>query len=189
MSETRLAKIISIILNPYYILPAGILALSIGMGPSILVDAVIFIVVGLVPLLVGHIILYLRDGRSGLGLPREKRTPLYLLAVLTFSLDTILFGSAMRNDEFWFLLAMVMAIWFGLHYLVNKFYDKTSFHVSVFVLVTMLFLDQVSPRLGVLFLLLPLLIWSRVVLHKHTRQEILFGMTLGLVGGLLMWFV
>jgi hypothetical protein len=189
MSETRVATIISNILNPYYLLPGGLLVLSIGQGASVLVNAIIFITVGLLPLLLLHVVNYFRSQRDKFELDREQRTPIYLLGVLTFSLNTILFGSSLRNNAYFFSMAMVLAIWFGMHFLVNKYYDKASFHLSTFILISLLLLDQVNPRLGVLLLLLPLLIWSRIKLKMHDRYEILWGISLGFVGGLLIWLV
>ena len=87
----------------------------------------------------------------------------------------------------WMLVSMAVAAYFGITLYVNLFFDKASQHTGVWTLWTMVLIGRVDNIFVLLFLLLPVIMWSRLVLKKHTWPQLFWGIAIGMLAGLLTW--
>ena len=130
---------------------------------------------------------YVREHDNEIDPGREARQTIYLLAVFTFTLNAVIFGTDLIPNVFFANLAMVVAILFAASYLINKYIDKLSMHVAMYAFVVMLLTGKVNNSFAILFIFLPVIIWSRIVLKKHTWLQILLGLAIGMAIGILAW--
>ncbi len=118
---------------------------------------------------------------------REERNHVYLAAFFSFSVLSTLFATNIFPDRFWSFLSIAMALYFGLALLINTFIDKTSQHVGMYTFWIMALIEFASPGFAILFAAVPLIMWSRLALTKHTWIQMFWGMTIGMLTGLLLW--
>ncbi len=182
-----LARIVSTLTSPALILPVAIFALVANADFTQASSALIFLIVGGVPPLLLNVYQYFHESDDEVEPGRSAREAIYLVAVFSFVLDTIIFGSDIMPSGFWANMAMIMAIFFATAYLANKYIDKFSMHVAMYGFTVMLLVGKVNTTLALLFLAIPIIIWARITLQKHTWLQVLLGLAIGLAIGLLAW--
>ena len=173
--------------SPVLTLLLGIFTLVATADLQQALPAVVFLSVGGIPVLVYFIYTYFRERDQEIDPGREARQSIYLLAVFSFTLTTVIFGTELLTNDFWFNMGMLMAIFFALGFLIDKYFDKYSMHMATFAFMVMLLIDNANPGFALLFMLTPVIIWSRLELHRHTWLQIMWGWALGLAVGLLAW--
>lgn len=189
ISYTTVAQAVSLAFNPLAVFIVGILILA---GTSRIADfasAIVLLLVSGTPVILAEIYQYLRSSRVSFELNRELRNAVYLTGVISFSLGTVVFGSQIRTNIDWFNLSMVLAILWGGLFLVNRFFEKVSLHVTMFTFMLVLLAGQVNMAYSLAMAVLPLIIWARIKLNKHEWIEVMWGLALGLAVGLLSWLV
>lgn len=189
MPSKIIAKIISIITEPPVVVLFGLYGFTWWKGISDLVSFIIFCLIGLVPIFVLYLVEFMHTKRSDLALPRIQRDHIYLVGVFSLVVCTIVFGSSIRQQNFWFEMSMLWTVYFALLYVVNHYFDKVSLHIATYTFVAMLWTGLLDLRFSLLLLFLPVIAWTRFKLHYHTRLELLWGLALGLLIGLLGWTI
>ncbi len=184
-----LAQIITYTAEPIIVLALLVFGLIYGQPPTAALAGLTFMIVGFFPLSVFYVKDYLKSRRNTIDPGRKERNGLYLTGVFSFSFASIIFGSAIMQNELWFYMSMLFAVFFALFYLVNLYFDKASFHAGSFVLTVVVLTSQVDSNFALLLALLPLLFWSRLIMHKHEWVELMWGLALGLSVGLLAWAI
>lgn len=183
----KVSRIISMVFNPALVLVWMVFSLILGEGPQSLLSAFILLLVGIGPILFLEMKFYLTSAKNEFEPGRMERDGMYLVGIFAFSVSSILFGTSAFNDVLWFNLSMILAIYFALAYLVNRYFDKISMHTAMFTFTSVLLAGRVDYGLMLLLVLLPLIIWARLDLHKHDWVEIMWGLAVGLIVGLLSW--
>jgi hypothetical protein len=189
MRLNRLAEIISWVTTPFLVLIVSTFLLVLNADVSQFLKATTFILIVVSLPMVILFYQYLKGREQVLDPNVHERNYLYFAGVFSSLLATLAFGSQLFNDPFWFNMSMLMAIYFGLFYLVNRYFDKASFHLGSLALSVMLLADQLSLAFSFLFIIFPVLIWARFRLRRHTWVEILWGWVIGLSVGLLAWTI
>lgn len=118
---------------------------------------------------------------------REERNHVYLAGFFSYSVLSTLFATQIFSDSFWSYLSTSLALYFAISLMINTFIDKTSQHVGMFSFWVMALIEFASPGFGLLFAALPLIMWSRLKLSKHTWVQMFWGMAVGMLTGLLLW--
>lgn len=184
---TGYAKIVSYVFEPLLVLILMAFALVIGQAPSDALSAAVFLGLGLAAPAFLYIYDYVTDRDDNVDPTRRERNSMYLAAVFGYGLTSILFGSVLVNNEFWFSLPMLMMIYFATFYVVNLYFDKASLHIGTFTFAIVVLTAKLSAGFALLLALLPIVVWSRLSLHKHQWVEIMWGLVIGLAVGLLAW--
>jgi len=122
-----------------------------------------------------------------ISLEKKDRDVVYLITIFCLTFSAIFF-SYMRT-KFWTLNSILLDIFITLMYIVNKYIDKASMHAAGFCFAVMYLSDRVNPSFGILLIILPIIYWARIKLHKHTWIQLLLGSVIGMIGGLLSWAI
>jgi hypothetical protein len=187
--QHRFAQIITYITEPPIVLVLGVMILIMGKPPSEALAAFVFLLCGLSFPLIIFAKDYLTESDSSLDPSRKERNDMFLAGAFGFSLASILFGSVLLQSSFWFFMSMLLAVFMSLLYLVNLYFDKASIHIATFTLTVVILTVQVNYAIALALVALPLLIWTRITLHKHTWVQIMWGLAIGLAVGLLAWAI
>lgn len=177
------AKLVSNALNPGIVMVVGTAGLMLVEDFAGIVALIVFLLLGsLLPLAE----LSFGALRSKKILSRRNRYSLYVELTLSYAFVALVLtvsGAGMA----WVYLSMLMSIYFGLFLLVNTYFDKASQHIGMLILWSMIWIDKVTPLAIIGFALLPLLMWSRIYLHKHTWAQFIWGSSIAMLVGLLSW--
>lgn len=128
-----------------------------------------------------------KDYDDIVNLNRSEREPIYLFGVFSSLFNVVIFANL--DQGFWITLSMLSLVTFSLTYLANKYFDKLSMHAFFFALSVMILVDRVNIAYGIFFIVMPVIFWSRITLHKHTWLQLYLGTVLGLVMGLIAWLI
>jgi hypothetical protein len=189
MNQKLPAQLISIISLPVFVFPAAILLLVLGRSLSDLASAIVFIVVGGTPMFLVQALDYVRHSRTNTDLNQKQRDYVYLAGVIGFAIASVIFGSQLREAINWYNLSLVTAILWGAFFVVNRYFDKLSAHIGVFVFAVTLLAGKANMAYSFALVFIPILIWARLQLHKHEWIEIWWGLAVGLAIGLLSWLI
>jgi len=184
--EIVIALIISAITNPFVLLIVGFYYANRleDAGWSIF----LFIVTGtFLPSIVyiSKLVKHRTNLFKFVSIPQKDRDPIYLTAIYSFIFNFVIFNYI--GDAYWVYNSMLVIIYLGIMYLVNRYIDKASVHASTLSFVTLYLIDKVDVRFSILLLVLPLVYWSRIRLHKHTWLQLFLGTGIGMLIGLLAW--
>ncbi len=187
--ELQLAKLVSWVFSPVIVtILAAFLVVSQSDLSNFFAACVFLLVGGFFPV-AADVYEYLRHRNATLEPAYQQRNEIYLIALFSFSISSLIFGSAILTSTFWMNLAMVMAIFFALYYMANKYFAKASLHVGMFCVMAMLLIQHLSLTYALLFTIFPIVVWSRIRLHRHTWAQILVGTAIGMSVGLLTWLI
>jgi membrane-associated phospholipid phosphatase len=183
----KIATFISIVGHPLLTIPLFILIVLFGNEDSSRAAPISFLIIGCVFIPV-TIRLYIKS-RNGSYTnfdvsDKIQRRSLYLFVVpLLLIVTIILFATNQsRNLCLGVLFALLLLI---LSQAINYFV-KSSLHVSLNIYLTAL-IFTVNFKAGVAALLFTALIsWSRVKLGRHSVKEVLFGLLIGTIIGLIL---
>jgi len=120
-----------------------------------------------------------------LSLDQNLRNPLFAYLLSTLIINYFFFNYIGTNE--YVQLVLVLIIYISLLLFFNKLIDKVSMHASANTLFIMSLASKIDPLFLLLMLMLPLIFWSRIYLHRHTLNQLIFGSLIGLVCGLLIW--
>ena len=174
-----LARSISFSFNPIIIWPVFLIVLFYGTGMSVEQQQLLWLPVSLLELVVPAVVLvvFMKLGYiSDVDISQVKQRRLFfVLVLLAHTLATtlvVLYGSKEAAE----LRSIGLAI--EIVGTIITFFWKISGHLAVssFVITAIVLLKgwQWAP----LFVLLPVIAWSRVVLHKHTIAQTVAGSVL-----------
>ncbi len=118
---------------------------------------------------------------------RHDRVLIYFALVVASLFNILLFGNY-SNSSTLLTLNVIMFLFFGLYFTFNYMIDKISVHTGWFTFV-FIAVGGTYPLSFIMLLFLPLLAWSRFTLHKHNWFQMLFGIVIGGIIGILAWLV
>lgn len=187
------AKIISILTHP----------LLIGIGATIIISYIGLPgkpLINLLPLIttVAALFVFLRValvivGRAKqleiLELNRNERDSAYLVGLIGSMVAVVVYTTADFIDIKAIEISMLLAVFMGIMYFVNRYADKASLHASTFTICVFALSHFVSLAYGSAFLILPIIYWSRIELRKHTWAQLILGTLLGAFIGLASWTI
>ena len=188
LNSTFLAKVLSLISNPFLIIFVGVL---IGDSEFIFEqpgELLMFIIVGLsLPLIVyiNEMLKHKEHFWHYVSLSRESRFPVYLISIYSAFFNIVVFSYL--HLSFWVFQGILVFVLFSAMYLVNRYIDKVSMHAAAFTFASFYLIDKASTAFILLLFLLPLVYWSRIKLHRHTTFQLFLGTMIGLFIGLLSW--
>jgi hypothetical protein len=180
--KIRAAKFISRVFDPVFVIPAGIILLfvkpelSAGITPHVffvffLIDVVAPLTFFLYSLRVGKI----SDWDTT---KRTERYRLYIFTVACWFAGLVLIST--YGNQYLFSVLLILTL-LAFVFAVLTFFTKISVHVgttTVFVLVVNLFFGF---RFLPLFLFIPAVGWSRIVLGFHTYWQVWMGVLIPLI--------
>jgi hypothetical protein len=178
MSSNKIAVWLSRIFHPFVIAPLSLFGLAYTAGATLnqaLLWMVLAIVITVAPLM-AVLVYYKTTGRinNWSVSVREHRYTLYPLTLACF----LLFIAV----GYWFsapvvVLACVISAVINtfLYTLINRYWTKISIHAGIISACAASFLFTSLPTALVLFLITPLVSWSRLHLNHHTPTQILLG--------------
>jgi hypothetical protein len=124
--------------------------------------------------------------KPSISLNRVEREK--VLGVYFFSLLLSLVLAAIFNLENKFLHSIIILIIFvGVVYLINKHIGKASLHASSFVFSVLFVAQKLDWTYSLILLGLPVIYWARLKLKQHSKMELLLGTVIGMLVGLLSW--
>lgn len=186
-----LAQAVSWALNPFFIFPIAFIFSHLDYINYNPWAFVFFILVGGFPILFYYLYVEHKHKEKPwqffISIPRERRNTILLMAVYTFIFNTILFS--IFGEVFWQKVSTLLVVYSGLMYLANRYFDKASWHAGVFAFSIFYIADKISLAFTFLLILLPVLYWARILLHKHTWLQLYMGTVIGLVIGILSWTI
>ncbi len=118
------------------------------------------------------------------AITQKERNTLFVVLVISLILNSILFSYEQLNNQTWIDLSIILATYFGAFFVINMFFDKASQHVGSFVF-SLIYLSQKSKDILLLLAIMPIIIWARIYLKRHTWAQIIWGIAIGLFVGVL----
>lgn len=188
LNSTFLAKVLSFLSNPFFLI---FLAVVIGDSEFIfdeLGQILMFVVVGIsLPLIVyiNQILKHKEHFWHFISLNRDARVPVYLISIYSAFFNILIFSYL--HLSFWVFQGILIFILFTLMYIINRYIDKVSMHTAAFTFATFYLIDKASTTFVLLLLLLPLVYWARIKLHRHTKFQLFLGTMVGVFVGLVAW--
>jgi membrane-associated phospholipid phosphatase len=187
--EIKLAKLVSLVTQPTLVLIVGSFIVVSGSDLSNFLAACVFLIVGGLMPVATDIYDYFKSKNAKLEPDFKHRNEVYLTALFSFSIASLIFGSSILTSIFWMNLSMIMGIFFALFYLANRYFVKASLHAGMFCFVAMLLVQRAGIVYALAFTALPIIIWARIRLGKHTWAQVLVGTAIGMSVGLLTWLI
>lgn len=184
----RLALVISTVGSPFVLFPAVISFLTItktgfkSAGPALWAMGGVFLVLGLFMLIRRR-----RGAISNLDVSdqTQRARNIYRPALALIAVVALYFW---WSHQPFVLETLYVGLLFGLCFAINAV-KKISLHTVVAAYISALLLFYNLWWGAGMFLFAALIAWSRVVLGRHTRQEVLLGWVVGSVFGLAhAWF-
>lgn len=183
------AVVISSITNPIIVVLFALIAGNYQLIISEPKIAAMFFFLNLSLPIIFYIKVFVESKRELLDqspITRNERYLIYLGAIFSTLISTILFAFTMQNYH-WVLTSMLFCVLFSAYYLINRYIDKISLHSGAFAFTMIYLSDRVSLVFVALLALLPLIFWARVKLHRHTWFQLLLGSSVGMFIGILSW--
>lgn len=193
MNKRRLTKLVAIIIstisNPFFVI---VVAMVVGNYSLIIAEPVpsfiFFFLVFSLPFIFYFSLLIsgAKDWLHFSVINRKERDLIYLGAVFSSLLTTVLFASTGQNVV-WVYNAILLCIFFAVFYMLNRYVDKLSLHAGVYAFSMIYLVDKFGVFFAVLLAAIPIICWARIKLHQHTWLQLLLGTVVGMFVGLLSW--
>jgi len=185
----KIAAVISTIGHPLITIPVFFEALLLKHGSGKVVYELSMIIVALFLIATLWVYIKFKNGSySNFDVSIQKqRKSLYLFTVpLVLTTSYLLYIT--KQPQFIFQAFLIGSILMFLSFIIN-FYLKTSLHVSLNIyLATAVFL--VDPLIGTgIFIFSIIVAWSRIILKKHTIQEVISGLLIGSISSLTLYIL
>jgi prolipoprotein diacylglyceryl transferase len=176
--KRQLAKVISTYTIP--VLIAALTTISVIYIPSTLLNTSLLVLFTLIlPLITTLLFKYLKYTSDFSVTKREERPLLYTTFLLYFLISLLI--SILSRQFLLIQMYTILTLTLALGILITLFW-KISFHMLISTL-SIFFLSYLigHPYMYLLFLLLPLIGWSRIELKKHTLNQVIAGVLLPLL--------
>lgn len=179
-----LARMVSIALHPFVVFAVLALIAAARSAPETLGRTAIGMVVA-IAVVAAFIAQRMRGGHWATvdASSRSDRPLLYVVALVVTGGYWLWQGASESTSSSGVLLAMLMLMVAG----VANRWIKLSLHLACLAFAAMLMLGLSQPVAVIAFALLPLLGWSRLRMRRHTLREVVGGMALGLVTGVIFF--
>lgn len=187
-SEKLIAKVVSMGTFPLITL---IIALTAGSLSDVVENStLLFVFLGVGFSTIGIVYSYQLLKHKGklaeyVDIPRKERDFIYVAGAFSFLFNAVLF-SYLQN-QVWFFKSIIVVIFLSVFFFINKYLDKASMHAGAYTFGVVYLIESYGQIFSLGLILLPLIYWSRIKLHKHTWRQLFLGTILGLFMGLLAW--
>lgn len=183
----KFANIISNIGHPLLTIPIFILIVMFGFEGFSKAALISFLLIGCVfiPLIIWMYIKSKNGTYSNFDVSdKNQRKSLFLFAVpLLLIITVILFATRQSKN---LCISVLFALILLIISQITNFFVKSSLHVSLNIYLSSL-IFTVNYKIGIVVLLFTgLIVWSRVILGRHTIKEVLFGLSIGILISLIM---
>jgi len=189
--DVVLAQFLSWMLNPFFILPFTIVASHLREINANPMPFIFFVCVGTLPIFFFYLHYEHKHKEKPwqffINLPRESRSTPLIVAIYSFLFCTILLS--IFNQLLWEKISILFVVFAGVMYLANRYIDKASWHAAVLAFCIFYIADKISLDYVFGLLLLPVMFWARILLHKHTWVQLYLGTVIGLIIGILSWTI
>lgn len=171
-----IAKTVSSAFDPLAVsaIGAAILALRSGMGWGSIASFIGLVLLFVIVPAAGYLLWCVKTGRvSNWDMSvRRERVGVFVVFLLIFAVDIaalwfLASASVFRTALFFFL-------WFAGFFAITLGY-KLSGHTGMLTLMAGLFVRWFGPAWAMLFLTVPVVAWSRVVLKRHSLGQTIIG--------------
>ncbi len=194
--EKYLAQVVSTLFNPFLMLTIVFFIGNLSYIQVFPEQSLTFFILAITLPLAFYIYEILKHKTHWLhfvSLERKSRDRVFLAAVYSL-IFTIIILSYMQ-EYYWLRLSIILLIFVGAIFLVNKYIDKISMHAGVFGFAAIYFIDKIQSPENLFFffsltvLAFPIIFWARIKLHKHTILQLMLGTSLGVFIGFLAWLL
>ena len=184
-----ISLIISTVFNPFLVLFLTILISNKELIQKQPQQALIFFIVNATLPLIFYFY-YLFNNKKRMfalaNVPREGRNTIFLTAIFSTLISTILFTFTEQNTV-WVYTSMLLTVFFAIYFMVNKYIDKLSLHAGVFAFSMVYLVDKSSVAFVIFLAALPIIYWARIKLNQHSWLQLLIGTSVGMFVGILAW--
>lgn len=185
-----LARFISFIFNPYFlIIPIPYLLVLRQTGDGVVaMQWTLFSLFFLAIVGIAVVILFKRGYFSDLDISKKEQRPLFFLLISVFAICYFLGLFYLQGPLVLFI--SLSGLFFSLlvfSFLVTKV--KASIHVATITAMIFSLSVLYGGQFFLLLFLIPLIGWSRIKIHKHTRTEVMVGGLLGIIIPIVMFVV
>lgn len=183
----KIAGIVSVIGNPLYTIPFFVLIVMFGKEDFSKAVLISFMIVGciFIPVILWMYIKSKNGTYSNFDVSdKDERKSLYWFAIPFISIITVLMflTNQPKNISMSMLFALILVVTSQ----ITNFFIKSSLHVSLNIFLSAL-IFTVDYKIGIAVLLFTgVLIWSRLILKRHTVSEVITGFIIGLIVSLIM---
>lgn len=178
--KLRLAKLISVLLGPQFWFPITLfLVLSLysrNREEQIKIGIVLLIFQVVMPIVIFQTAKVLKIILSWDSVTRSRRIPLLSLCLFSYLLSLFLIRQV-GNRQIFNLLFMEVVITIILIFFSFKW--KISLHAALNAAGSIFINSFFGWQISILFLSIPLIIWSRYTLEKHSFPQLILGAVVG----------
>lgn len=187
---TYFARLVSFLFNPYFlIIPVPYLLVLRQTGDGVVaMQWTLFSLFFLTIVGIAVFTLFKRGYFSDLDISKKEQRPLFFLLVSVFAICYFLGLFYLRGPLVLFI--SLSGLFFSLlifSFLVTKV--KASIHVATITAMIFSLSVLYGGQFFLLLFLIPLIGWSRIKIHRHTRTEVMVGGLLGIVIPVVMFVV
>lgn len=191
--DIKFAKLISLLLNPFIVITFTLVLgnyiwVKDNQGPLIFVIIImIFLPLIIYTFKLIHVFGLKKNILIFKNLKKSERDSI-LISILFIDVIAILILNYL-SEGYWMLNAIVGFILVASLYLANRFIDKVSIHTAIITFSIFYLVDKLGNEFSLFLVILPVIIWSRMKLHKHTWLQLYLGIVIGMMLGLLSWTI
>lgn len=187
---TYFARLVSFLFNPYFLLiPVPYLLVLRETGDGVIaMQWTLFSFFFLTIVGIAVFVLFKRGYFTDLDISKKEQRPLFFLLVSVFAICYFLGLFYLQGPLVLFI--SLSGLFFSLlvfSFLVTKV--KASIHVATITAMIFSLSVLYGGQFFLLLFLIPLIGWSRIKIHRHTRTEVLVGGLLGIVIPVVMFVV
>lgn len=187
---TYFARLVSFLFNPYFLLiPVPYLLVLRETGDSVVaMQWTLFSLFFLAIVGIAIFVLFKRGYFSDLDISTKEQRPLFFLLVSVFAICYFLGLFYLQGPLVLFI--SLSGLFFSLlvfSFLVTRV--KASIHVATITAMIFSLSVLYGGQFFLLLFLIPLIGWSRIKIHRHTRTEVMVGGLLGIVIPVVMFVV
>lgn len=184
MTQTRLAKLISFVFHPLFcsaIVPFLVIYQNTS-NPLYALKWVIFSAFFVILALIFLFVLEPYEMLSDFDISKREKRPIFYSVALLFALLYFIVAIIFKG-LFFHLSIIALGIILGIViFEIVNFFIKASIHAGVVTacVISVGILYGLVPLLAICWII-PLMVWSRLKLKKHTLKELIVGLTLGVI--------
>jgi membrane-associated phospholipid phosphatase len=176
------ARAISILGHPFVTCSVTVLATT---APR---TALVFMLISIVPVAILMFVQVRRGAWEHVDASRKRERPaLYVVGIIATAAAFAWLAYAQPHSPLTRGVGVALGMLIALAVITR--WIKVSLHVTFAALSATLLLIARLPGGWAMAALVPLLIWSRLQLHRHTRLEVAIGLVAGVATGLLMYAI
>jgi hypothetical protein len=185
-----LARVISLVFNPYFLLlPTPYFFLvKITNNPVYAIKWTIFTAIFIAVVMASTIVGVEKKVFSDLDISRRKQRPIYFSVILAVSLFYLAAIILLHGPDVLFLGVICLLLGLLVLSLINT-RVKASMHLATISAIIFGFSLFFGGDFLIFLVMIPIIAWSRLKVHRHSLRETIIGSVLGSVMTLLLYFI